>query len=155
MNHPGSSGSGSSPITNRTSYGVPHSHVKRPWASAASWRLQTSQCSRPPDEDTWMTRGSIMDLGRTARGRKRKEADGSRACWAPDACLGSLTTPMNRFIRLRYPRVDPRRAGRRGGDGHLDPAYEYLRGARADDGVHRAPDESNPPGGKREPLPKT
>jgi hypothetical protein len=49
---------------------------------------------------------------------------------------------MNRFIRLKHPRVDPRRVDHRGGDGHLDPAYEYLLRARVHDEVHREPEKA-------------
>ncbi len=44
---------------------------------------------------------------------------------------------MNRFIRLRHPPLDPRRVDHRGGDGHLDPAYESLLRARVHDGLRR------------------
>jgi len=47
---------------------------------------------------------------------------------------------MNRFIRLRRRPFDPRRVDYRGGDGHLDPAYESLLRARVhDSGVQRGP----------------
>jgi hypothetical protein len=49
---------------------------------------------------------------------------------------------MNRFIRLRQSRLDPRRVDHRGGDGHLDPAYESLLRARVHDGDHRAPEKA-------------
>jgi hypothetical protein len=46
---------------------------------------------------------------------------------------------MNRFIRLRRRPRDPRGVDHRGGDGHLDPAYEFLLRARVHDGVQRGP----------------
>jgi hypothetical protein len=44
---------------------------------------------------------------------------------------------MNRFIRLRYPRSSARSVDHRGGDGHLDPAYESILRARVHESIHR------------------
>jgi hypothetical protein len=49
---------------------------------------------------------------------------------------------MNRFIRIRHHRLDPRRVDHRGGDGHLDPAYESILRARAQEAVHGDPDKA-------------